>query len=421
MKQRRDTGKWEVRWREHRRNRSKSFTRKSDAQAFELRIRRAREAGQPLDMDRGAQTLAEYVETYWQRHVIPSLSANTRDGYERVWANHVLPALGGYRLRDVSPGVVDELKAALIAAGVGVPTVRKALTIVSGMFSCAVRWGYVDRNPVREIRLPRQDRARFVRPLSPSRVEALRTHLLSEGQVRDAVLVSVLAYAGLRPQEARALRWENVGSRTLQIERAVAGREVKQTKTGKLRVVALLRPLAEDLHLWRVAQGAQSEDALVFPRADGRVWTDTDYRNWRRRIYEPAASAVGESGPPYDLRHSFASLLIHGGQSSVEVAAQLGDSPEVLLRTYAHVFMEIAPEARFSAAEAIEVARAEFGVREMYAALGLLGEVEASDPASVQEADAGTRTPDPIITSDVLYQLSYVGVTGARAAVEATG
>jgi hypothetical protein len=26
------------------------------------------------------------------------------------------------------------------------------------------------------------------------------------------------------------------------------------------------------------------------------------------------------------------------------------------------------------------------------------------------QADAGTRTPDPIITSDVLYQLSYVGV-----------
>jgi hypothetical protein len=25
------------------------------------------------------------------------------------------------------------------------------------------------------------------------------------------------------------------------------------------------------------------------------------------------------------------------------------------------------------------------------------------------EADGGTRTPDPIITNDVLYQLSYVG------------
>ena len=28
------------------------------------------------------------------------------------------------------------------------------------------------------------------------------------------------------------------------------------------------------------------------------------------------------------------------------------------------------------------------------------------------EADAGTRTPDPFITSEVLYQLSYVGVPG---------
>jgi hypothetical protein len=28
-------------------------------------------------------------------------------------------------------------------------------------------------------------------------------------------------------------------------------------------------------------------------------------------------------------------------------------------------------------------------------------------------ADAGTRTPDPLLTMEVLYQLSYVGVIGA--------
>ena len=33
----------------------------------------------------------------------------------------------------------------------------------------------------------------------------------------------------------------------------------------------------------------------------------------------------------------------------------------------------------------------------------------ARNPASILEADARTRTGDPIITSDVLYQLSYVG------------
>ena len=36
---------------------------------------------------------------------------------------------------------------------------------------------------------------------------------------------------------------------------------------------------------------------------------------------------------------------------------------------------------------------------------------EAPPGAALCEADAGTRTPDPFITSEVLYQLSYVGAT----------
>jgi hypothetical protein len=32
-----------------------------------------------------------------------------------------------------------------------------------------------------------------------------------------------------------------------------------------------------------------------------------------------------------------------------------------------------------------------------------------------RRADAGTRTPDPFITSEVLYQLSYVGGMAGRA------
>ena len=36
--------------------------------------------------------------------------------------------------------------------------------------------------------------------------------------------------------------------------------------------------------------------------------------------------------------------------------------------------------------------------------------------ASVSEADARTRTGDPFITSEVLYQLSYVGVSSQLSA-----
>jgi hypothetical protein len=41
--------------------------------------------------------------------------------------------------------------------------------------------------------------------------------------------------------------------------------------------------------------------------------------------------------------------------------------------------------------------------------LALYLKKEAPPGDALCEADAGTRTPDPFITSEVLYQLSYVG------------
>lgn len=70
---------------------------------------------------------------------------------------------------------------------------------------------------------------------------------LQEGGLLDATLISVLAYAGLRLQEARALQWGDIGERTVTVERAAARSGVKTTKTGEMRTVRLLAPLARDL------------------------------------------------------------------------------------------------------------------------------------------------------------------------------
>jgi integrase len=130
---------------------------------------------------------------------------------------------GGYKLREVTPAVVDRVKSELVQAGVGPPTIRKAFALLSAVFRCAVTWDRVDRNPVREVKLPRSKRSRHVRPLLPESVEAMRARLLGDDRLIDATLVSVLAYAGLRPEEARALMWSDVSGRTILIERAAAG------------------------------------------------------------------------------------------------------------------------------------------------------------------------------------------------------
>jgi hypothetical protein len=39
-----------------------------------------------------------------------------------------------------------------------------------------------------------------------------------------------------------------------------------------------------------------------------------------------------------------------------------------------------------------------------------LAQLDEELPPPSKEADEGTRTPDPLLTMEVLYQLSYVGV-----------
>ncbi len=80
----------------------------------------------------------------------------------------------------------------------------------------------------------------------------------------------------------------------------------------------------------------------MFPRSDGAPWRRDDWNNGRSRYFTPATEHASLDRPrPYDLRHSFASLLIREQRTSiVEFAQQLGHAPTMTLNTYAHVVAE---------------------------------------------------------------------------------
>ena len=150
-----------------------------------------------------------------------------------------------------------------------------------------------------------------------------------------------------------------------------------------------------------------------------------DWRNWRRRIYMPAAAAIEiDGGRPYDLRHSFASLLIHENRLSIiEIAAQLGHNPNVCLSTYAHVMADLDDARGVSAEDQIRAARAARDPKNSATAPDFCGPNAAHERRSAatatpnndetpddiggfNEALCRTRTGDPFLTMEVLYQLS---------------
>jgi integrase len=149
-----------------------------------------------------------------------------------------------------------------------------------------------------------------------------------------------------------------VRDRTILVERAVSLGEEKDTKTHAHRAVRLLAPLREDLLGWRMRAGRPRDAALVFPGPDGRLWSKTTYDNWRKRAFDRACKAIElEGARPYDLRHSFASLLLHEGRSVIYVARQLGHDARLTLTTYGHVIDELDDAPRIAVEDAIRAAR----------------------------------------------------------------
>ena len=217
---------WRVRWRDEQgRVRSKVVGRKRDADAFEAEVVRRKRTGDLDLLTGGRQTLADFAQEWWKLYAAPNLAARTLRSYAGLWDRHVLPRLGSMRLNSITPEVVERFRAELEADEVGQPTIYRALALLQGIMRRAVEWRRIGHNPVKAVQKPRVRRHREVRPLPPVTIERLRAVAAKRRKhgARDATLIGLLAYAGLRPQEAQALRWGDVRERTLLIEKAADG------------------------------------------------------------------------------------------------------------------------------------------------------------------------------------------------------
>jgi integrase len=331
------SGKWEARWREGSKNRSRTFDRKGDAQTFDAKAKRKSQMGEALPARTGGDTLEDFFLRWLAgRH---SLAPRTIKTYEELFEVHILGPLGYVPLASIDPERIEKWQSDRFAAGAGRERISKAAKLLSQVFDKAAHQGKVSRNPVTGLESPQRERKAII-PASPEKVEAIRAFLLEEERMGDATLVSLMAYGGLRMGEALALQWPDLsqGNRLWISHSLEDDGSLRQTKTGKDRLVKLPEPTAEDLLAWRRESGPQG---LVFPRAkDGYGWTKTDRNNWRRRCFLPAAKAAGWPYPPKNLRHSAASLMIASGMRPTEVAEALGHTLAVSVNVYQRLMRE---------------------------------------------------------------------------------
>ena len=269
-----------------------------------------------------------------------ALKVNGRDAREgaKTRLTEVVGILGNVAAKNITPQDVEKLKARLLATPVrgrkdptdpekerprAAASVNRFLQDLRAAFNVARRNGLVDKNPVADVKLLRENNKR-IREMTDTEEKALLEALdpaRRRGGTDLRPMVRLLLETGLRLGEACAMRWPDVdwtgGFLTL-----------PETKAGQQQHVPLS---AEALAILR---GLGAAEGYILVWRDGRPWT-VDYTN------HAFAKAVRKAGitdlHAHDTRHTFACRKLRAGVDLYTVSKLLRHASIAMTERYTHL------------------------------------------------------------------------------------
>jgi integrase len=305
-------------------------------------------------------TVGEYLNRWLEGSVRGSVWHTTYRDYAGHIRNHITPEIGRLKLAKLNPAHVQTLYRKKLDSGLAPRTVNYIHATLHKALEQAVKWRLVPYNVSDAAVKPRQGRRETV-ALTLDQIFAFLDAAHGAGDRFEALYVTAI-FTGMRPGELLALRWSDLvldgPEPEARVRRSLSkdgsGRRVfKRTKTEKGRSVSLMPQVVEALRTHRKRQaeerlrysGLWQDQDLVFPSKTG---TPTDWDNLIARNYKPLrkAARLPDTTRFYDLRHTFATLMLEQGENPKVVQEILGHSQIThTMDTYSHVTPNMQREA----------------------------------------------------------------------------
>lgn len=212
-------------------------------------------------------------------------------------------------------------------------TAKDRLTLIRSCWGWAVKKRWLSFNPWQEVQIkvpPKQMPRPFTRDEIKAIIQGFRS---SEYYSYLGDYVEFLFGTGCRTGEAIGLKWQHLNEdcSTVWFGESVSRGVRKSTRTNRARTIALTTRL-QTMLLSRKPVNVDPED-LVFQTPNGQAINDLRFRG---RAWKKVLNQLGiEYRKPYCTRHTMVSHALEMGKSPVEVAALVGNSPEMIYKNYA--------------------------------------------------------------------------------------
>ncbi len=333
--------RYDVRYWVGRRQRSKMFARRKDAERFLAETVNGLHRGthreiRPISFGDYA---ARWLDT------MPGLKPSTRRSYRSILERQLVPVFGDSVLSALTADDINRYLVTAEQAGLKVKTRRNVLVLLHKVLEDARASGFTATNPLRDTRAVRRPRA--LRPEDESDVELLNPEEVNRlfGAMEPSYLPLFLTAvsSGLRLGELLGLQWGDLdaAASVVHVRRTLYQGEyyVPKSKAGR-RTVDVGDQLLGALAALRRARFGDTDVLLTAPVFTTPAGGVIDPDNLRHRIWAPAIARAGlRHVVIHSLRHTYASLLIQQGESIKYIQKQLGHASATLtLDTYGHLF-----------------------------------------------------------------------------------
>lgn len=297
----------------------------------------------------------DFVESIYKPIVLPIMSKTTRDRYRSVLKVHLNPVFGEACLRDVSPLAVQRYLSGMANSDLGDEARDKNKDVLSSVLGSAVQFGYLVKNPVKGLKLPRARKGGQSKPYVTQKQFDALVALVAQPY---ATMIFVAVFTGLRVSELVALRWRNVHSDAITINerysrgdwgapKSKASSATVPVNPSVIERIQRLKTLDVEVRAGRAVRRyplvkSSGPDDLVFQSVQKGVPMRDN--NVLVRFLKPAAKKVGIGWVNWQvLRRSFATWLKLAGADVKDAQALMRHSRA---STTLDIYQQCVPESQ---------------------------------------------------------------------------
>ncbi len=362
-------------------------TKKEAEAALRVALQEYENAG--LHFEPSEISVADYMDYWFKNYVLLNCKYNTQCSYEGIIKNHIKPVLGVYKLKSLTPAVLQEFVNGKYLSGLSKNHLTNIMTVLSGSIKYAVHpCKFIKDNPMQYVKYPKYEHTKLEtdhKVITSDEFNRIIERFPNGTTFHIAIMIGY--YTGCRIGEVTALTWDDIDLEkgTVDINKIIYKRDKNwyfgSTKTkSSVRNIKIGKTLIDAL---RQHKKWQMENRLKYGKHFTQQYEveELDGKEKLRRIYSLELSIDAGTAKPiqmvctkengdmmtpdtfkyasrvihYDLgiqfnfhslRHTHATTLIENGANIKDVQTRLGHANiETTLGTYTHSTEKMAEQS----------------------------------------------------------------------------